>query len=93
MLQRLNDKSLADRSSVFVEVYMRSQIKTNKTFRDVGTLYGERVCDEQVWLSSSYEFVSDWDVAALSIPHMFKDVRLKTTLCRVDACWNRTNGS
>ena len=77
MVQRLNDKYLADRSSVFVEVDMRSQIKISITFRDVGSLYGERACDERVWLLYLYESVSDWDVVTLRIPQTFKDANQK----------------
>ena len=50
MVQRLNDTDLADRTTVFAEVDMRSHININTSFRDVGTLYGERPCDESLFV-------------------------------------------
>ena len=43
VIQRLNDRVVAERNTILAEVGMRSQKHRKASFRDVATLYGDRM--------------------------------------------------
>ena len=49
VIQRLNDRVVAERNTILAEVDMRSQKHRKVSFRDVATLYGQRPRDDRVW--------------------------------------------